>query len=319
MEVRFIPGVYGRAGMICSYDTGMYILFYRGVGADDRVLLCSNGRCCHKIKTVTNSRGVEEPAWQGTCAYHVLSCLGDHDGDYPPRIALPNAEGLCNQCYMHKMKTLPPICSPNTAPGVYEARSQAGYQGALSIHESQGDDKEEVSSSVAENRVLDSYEIRKGLEADPSGLTEDSLCCWVPTAEESLTHLRGYICRQKVFRNPVTKLLMKTCAMHVKFCIKPHTEGAVGGVIEIPNVHALCNMHHVSDHGVPPTEVPFPYPGMQYRMRAKGWLIKAGHWAAPYWPPLMTTKCNKVYRKPQKPEGFMNEMREAARIMTWKR
>lgn len=221
------------------------------------------------------------------------------------------------------MKVLPPVCISISAPGVFDPRYEKKSAAAIrSAHDDEEDgDGQSVlggGSSVADNKLLEKQE-QMAQNADPSGLTEESLCCWVPTAEESLTQMRGYICRNKVFRNPVTKLLMKTCAMHVKFCVKPHNEGAVGGVIEVPNLHALCNMHHVAECGVPPLRVEFPYPGMEHRLRTKGWLIKPGHWAAPSWPPLANTKCNKVYRKPAKPEGYMNKMREAARLMTFKK
>lgn len=308
-----------------SVSDGECVCCHRGKGPDEEDLLCSSSRGHHSTKKVMNNRGKEEVLWMGMCYYHVMSCLGDHEEDYPPRIVTPNAEGLCNECYIHKMKELPPMCTSITSPGVYDPRFENGAANAIvtASEEVKGKDEEDAQSiaagsSVADNKILNSHEMGR-MDADPSGLTEDSLCCWVPTAEESLTNMRGYICRNKVFRNPVTKLLMRTCPMHVKFCVKPHSEGAVGGLVEVPNLHALCNMHHVAECGVPPVPVEFPYPGMQYRLREKGWLIKPGHWAAPSWPPLQNVKCNKVYRKPSKPVGYMNKMREAARVMTWKK
>mmetsp|Transcript_16109 Transcript_16109/g.24282 ORF Transcript_16109/g.24282 Transcript_16109/m.24282 type:complete len:1767 (-) Transcript_16109:119-5419(-) len=287
---------------------------WRGKGENDVDLHCSGPRAAHTTKTVKNNRNEDVPMYTAHCAYHALSCLGFHEEEYPPKIFTPNSEGLCTECYVHKMKTLPPRLTPDSVPTVFDPKDPQGQVGA--DDEDRGS-VDEVSSSVADQRYLALQEER---DAESGGLTEDSLCCWVPSAEESLTQMRGYICRNKVFRHPVTMKLLRTCALHVKFCVKPHEDGgAVGGLIETPNIHALCNMHHVAEHGIAPLKLNFPYPGMEHRLKNKGWMVKPGHWAAPSWPPLRDVVSKKQYRVPEKPIGYMNKMREAARLMIFRK
>jgi hypothetical protein len=287
------------------------IEFFRGKGEHDETLHCSGKRACYLKRKIKNKRNQDVPEYVAQCQYHVISCLGDHEDDaYPPKIAVPNSEGLCVECYYHKHKYYPPKMTADMAPTVYDPntskppkRANGADSGDGSVHES------DVLGSVKDN------------QEDENGLTENSICCWVPTAEESLTNMRGHVCRNKVFRHPTTRVLLPTCAMHIRFCIKPHTESAVGGIIEIPNLYGLCNVHHVSEFGVAPLPVPWPYPGVERRLKTKGWMmIKTGHWAAPSWPPNRDVPvCRKKYRLPRKPDSYIDRMRETARILRFKR
>lgn len=269
---------------------------YRGRNDDGEDLECLNMRMSHPNRFIQNKRGEDIPEVLPHCAFHSLYCVGKHDSD-PPRIRVPNAEALCNECYMLKFKTLPPKFSIITAPGVVQAVDKKDVKAG------------EKAGSIAS--LSDEGEIHEEL-------SENTYCCWRPSAEESLTRMRGYICRNHVYRNPYTKALMRTCAMHIKSCIRQHAT-ATDAIIEIPNIYGLCTMHHIAEMGAAPMEVPFPYPGMQHRMRNKGWLVKAGHFAAPSWPPTHAIICDGDVPEKEKPVGYLNKMRELARVIAFKK
>jgi hypothetical protein len=275
-------------------------------------LYCSGSRSCFVAKTVKNSRGKDVPIYTAQCAYHVSSCLGEHEEDYPPKVLVPNADGLCIECYFHKHKHSPPKITPDEAPGVYDPKKKSLEQ----IAQENADRKSEVQSQMESATTMTD----KGLlEAkDPifgDLLDADTICCWLPSVHDMET--RGYICQNRVFYNPETKRCVPTCAMHLKFCIKPHTDGSAP--IEIPNIHGLCNIHHIAAFGSVPIPVPFPYPGVEKRLKSKGWLVKPGHWGAPTWPPLKPIICGKKYRPPAKPRTYIEKMQELARVIRYQK
>lgn len=114
-------------------------------------------------------------------------------------------------------------------------------------------------------------------------LQEGMICQWRPSPSESLTEMKGYICQNVIFKNPETNALIPYCAYHAKRCVKKHDESS--GEIEIANIHALCTMHHMSEHKKPPEKIPFPFPGMLNKLSMNAWKLKTGHWAAPNWKP----------------------------------
>lgn len=294
-------------------------------------LKCVNSRACFYFRKIMNKRGIEEPEYIAFCHYHALSCLGNHE-QYPPRIVIPNSEGLCNECYLHKIKHPAPQLTMEAAPGVVAVNliqledNQADNTTFQELKELQEDFEQEERPKAEYNpaiaRTYSSVTVNTAPtnegEGDDAELTDDSICCWRPNADESLTYMRGYICKNKVFRNPKTKTLRRTCAMHMKQCYFNHESG--GGLIEIPNTLGLCMMHHIAVVGKPPKRKTFPYPGMERKLREKGWLVKAAHWAAPSWPPMPAIRVNKKkYVAPEKPEGYLNVLRETARLMTFNR
>lgn len=109
------------------------------------------------------------------------------------------------------------------------------------------------------------------------------LCKWRPSTEDSVSGLRGYICRNAVIRNPETKDLLSTCGLHVTFCLRSHIDNR--GFIEIPNIYGLCIRHHVAEFNAAPIPMPAPYPGMVRRTQNKGWTVKPKMWSAPTWLP----------------------------------
>ena len=129
-------------------------------------------------------------------------------------------------------------------------------------------------------------------------------CQWRP-AKDDVIH-RGYLCRNPVIKNPyLPDAAPTTCGMHVAVCLRPHNDKK--GAIEIPNIYGLCTLHHVSEYGAPPVPVPFPYPGMQKRLRDKGWALKPGHWAAPTWIPLPDIALHR-YVAPPPPTSFLDKI-----------
>jgi hypothetical protein len=279
----------------------------RGKGPNGQPMKCFNSRSFFKFRFKKDKRGNDEPEYVAHCDFHVMSCLGEHSPMAIPKVVTPNAEGLCNECFLHKNKTLPPKAEANMVPGLRTVEEDAGSE-----HGSEG-------SSVKKTDVVIKRNVpREEEEEVAEELTEDSCCNWRPDAQESLTQMKGYICKNKVYRNPETRVLYNTCNMHIKFCIKKHAPGT-SNFIEVPNVYGYCNTHHMADFACTPIPIPFPFPGMTYRLVSKGWMVKPAHWAAPTWRPLKDFKPKRRYREPDKPIGYLNRMREAANVMRYRR
>lgn len=259
-----------------------------------------------------NARGQEVPVYTAQCAYHVYSCLGDHEEDYPPKVAIPNADGLCMECFYHKHKHAPPKITLDTAPNVYDPKKKIPTN-ILENNDKKSESQSQIGSTTnaTEKALLDDKNL-----IQESQLNADSICCWVPSVEESFGEMRGYICKNKVFYNPETRQYLPTCAMHIKTCIKSHIDSP-DTPIEIPNLYGLCNIHHVATYGSIPVKIPFPYPGVEKKLKSKGWLIKPGHWSAPTWPPLKPVISTKKYRPLRKPETYLEKMQELARVLRY--
>jgi hypothetical protein len=268
---------------------------------------CFNSRAFFKFRFKKDKRGEDEPEYIAHCDFHTMSCLGEHSPMAIPKVITPNIEGLCNECYMHKHKLMPPKAEANAVPGLRTVEDDVGSD----------DDTDETSvkntAILKRNKVEEEEEEVKEVE-----LTEDSTCNWRPDAQESLTQMKGYICKNKVYRNPETRILYHTCSMHIKFCIKKHPPGT-SSLVDVPNIYGYCNTHHMAEFACVPIPIPFPFPGMTYRLVSKGWMIKPAHWAAPTWRPLKDFKPKRRYREPDKPIGYLNKIREAAKVMRYRR
>ena len=268
---------------------------------------CFNGRTFFKHRFKKDKRGNDEPEYVAFCSYHVPSCLGDHNPMAIPKISIPNSDGLCNECFLHKNKTLPPKAEPNAVPGLRTVDEESLSEVGESVDGSSVTNvpiKRETAEAVTEDVIEE--------------LSDESICNWRPDAQESLTKMKGYICKNKVHRNPETRILYPTCALHIKFCIKKHAPGT-SSLVEIPNIYGYCNTHHMAEFACTPIPIPFPFPGMTYRLVPKGWMVKPAHWAAPTWRPLKDFKPKKRYIEPEKPIGYINKMREAAKVMRYRR
>ena len=267
---------------------------------------CFNSRSFFKFRFKQDKRGNDEPEFIAHCDFHAQSCLGEHDRMAIPKVITPNSEGLCNECFLHKNKRLPPKAEANLVPGLRYVEEE-GEGGSLRGSE---------DSSVKNMTVIKRHTPKE--EEVVEILSEDSYCNWRPTAEESLTEMKGYMCKNKVYRNPETRVLYHTCSMHIKICVKKHAPGT-SCVVDIPNIFGYCNTHHMAEFACAPLPISFPFPGMTYRLVSKGWMVKPAHWAAPTWRPLKDFKPKRKYREPQKPIGYMNKMREAANVMRYRR
>jgi hypothetical protein len=243
-------------------------------------------------------------------------CVGEHEGDFPPKVQTPNPLGLCTECYVHRMKMPPPFLEAWMSPGVVPVEEENSDKKVSSVADHKSSHGKNNSELIVPSSGLSSITVKEDVKVDDLESDEEVILCnWRPSAEESLGPMRGYVCCNPVFRNPNTKAQLKTCAMHVRYCIMTHTVGS--GQVEIPNVHGLCNSHHVGLCGRIPLTIPFPYPGMRRKLREKGWLIKPGHWAAPTWPPMKAIISNKVRIIREIPEGYLDRMRETARVIAY--
>lgn len=220
-----------------------------------------NSRFLHPTKTYKDESGKVLHEALTTCSYHTKECCGEHPPDQPQKILIPNTEALCTECYMDKMNgEKPQMCILEKAPGVSSVSAMKNLKSKLDI----------------------ALTKKKTIEEE---LTDDSVCCWKAVGIEAETFLRAYKCTNKVFRDPETKILYSTCAMHIKRCIRKHETEATS-VIAIPNIHGLCTMHHMAEHKDEPIEVPLPYPGMIKKLFKREQIpFKTGHWAAPNWAP----------------------------------
>eukprot|EP01041_Mallomonas_annulata_P011107 gene11107-23210_t len=232
---------------------------WRGKAKDGTELQCNNDRFVHPTRKIKDRFLKERAVSFPECCYHLPKCSGEHIG-IPPDIKVPNAEGLCTQCYFTKFKRKVPLSKAEFVPGVCPFQEP-----------------------------IDPLELQKDEDEMP-------LCKWRASGAEALTEKRGYLCRNHVMRHPQTHVLLATCGMHVGYCIRPHADN--NGFIEIANIFGLCTRHHVVEHGQLPIPLKFPYPGMKRKMRDKGWAFKPDHWAAPTWFPLPDAPPARVYYAP---------------------
>lgn len=216
------------------------------------------------------------------CVYHNPFCIGDHDGDMKVTIKFPNKETLCTNCYMGKNNAQPPKVPDVRTPGVVNAQTGKPL----------GDTSQQERLSGSEEDV--------------------PYCSWKPDKEEALTEKRGFVCRNKCYRDPSTKILFSTCPMHIKKCVKTHSGD--DGKVDVPNIYGMCTMHHIAEHGEPPLDIPFPYPGMERRLKSKGWKIKPGHMFAPTWPRKDDIVYRAQYIAPPQPKSFIEKIRVQAKI-----
>ena len=238
---------------------------WRGKSSNGEWLKCTNLRQRHPYLVVYKPSGEETPKILKYCGYHQPKCIDidvhEAEGD-PPLLDPSNANmyGYCNLCLKtaKDVDTSIPSSTADTAPGVTPVDIALEAQKSAAAEAAKEDDK---------------FQLHEGM-----------ICRWKPNQKESLTHVREYVCKNVIYRNPVTGALIPYCAMHAKGCVMDH--GTDGGIIDVPNIYALCAMHHMALHKCEPSPVAFPYPGMVHKGAATAWRRRAGHWAAPKWKPM---------------------------------
>ena len=234
---------------------------WRGKSKGGEYLQCTNMKCTHPYKTVVNeSTGKDEPVTLAVCVFHTADCIGDlHRDKEPAKIREANKDALCGECYVLKNKKQPAKLTKELAPGVRELSTTV---------------------SKLDMKASDDGEANERLDGTGKPLTDESQCCWKPHPSQD-KDLAGYICFNKVFRSPETKILYRTCAWHTKVCARHHPNG--DNIVQVANEYSLCHMHHIAAIGSPPLPPPRPMPGTEPKIKREAWQIDPGHWAAPNW------------------------------------
>ena len=142
---------------------------------------------------VTDQYGAVVPDLLRTCAYHAVTCVGDH-GDRVVKIKIANEGAFCNECYIHHHKRQPAPIGEFQIPGV--SRSNAKTQAAL--------------AAMEENLFSEAEEM----------ITENTPCAWKP--DRKVTRERGLVCTNTVLRNPETRALEPCCGWHATACVLTH-------------------------------------------------------------------------------------------------
>lgn len=265
---------------------------WRGKSKDGDFLQCSNVRMMHPFRKVKITTGAEEFEQLQTCSYHNKICVSDdrHNGA-SVNVTMPNKDSLCAECFLMKNGSKPPVVLMETCVGVAPI--------TLSIAPK--------ATEETEKKVDDEFLDNKGRQ-----LTEKTKCCWVP--ESTNIAMRGWICDDCVFYNKQIKRHVRTCPMHLKFCIRPHVDN-VGSLITKPNREGLCENHYLAEMGEPCPTAPWPFP----KMRKKN-ITGQGrkHFASPNWAPSNDIEISE-YEPPDEPEDYIESSRLQLKLWVWRR
>ena len=268
---------------------------WRGKSKDGDFLQCSNLRMMHPFRKVKITTGAEELEQLQNCAYHNKICVNDatHEGA-AVNISTPNKDSYCVECFLMKNGSKPPVVLMETCVGVAPITINVSAPTAT---------VEDINAKQADADSLDN----KGRP-----LTEKTRCCWVPESQN--ISMRGWICDDVVFYNKQIKKLVRTCPLHLKFCIRPHVDN-VGSLITKPNREGLCENHYLSEMGEPCPTIPWPFPKMR-KKNATGEGKK--HFASPDWAPSNDLEVTE-YEAPDEPEDFLEQSKLQLKMWVWKR
>ena len=274
-----------------STDIGNLPCFWRGKNKNGEGLKCKNKRMENPLRKVQG-----RPEIMSHCCYHATNCFGGNHKpeDGPVKINIPNQYALCVECYTLKFKKkLPPI-SMESAPGVAPVMIMS-----TTLMNSKPSN---LNTQASEQLTL-----KSSAPADPAPVKRKkkaTSCQWKP--KKGNEKLRLWMCTNVFFVDPATGRTYETCGMHITTCIRAH-EPNTNSIVTVPNFFGLCAMHHLAEHGKPPTPIPFPFPGsniltlfvyilsdannpvslgMKMRQAADFWKSGKGrHWATPKWEP----------------------------------
>ena len=268
--------------------------------SDGEFLECKNVRAIHPNKTIKNDKGEQEKEVFIYCKFHVKFCLAEPHWNSQEEIQTPNLDGFCADCYTDKNKQKPPSLKSDTVPGVAPVTvlKKDAFEASGAVDE---DLKEQLEKEEKEKKAR-AILIGK--------LTAKSTCCWKPNANDHAQ--RAYQCKNCVYPNVETKHFFPTCAYHMPKCIAFHPEGS-SPMIRQPNELGLCDMHYTSIKGVPPANIPFPFPGMVLKLLKNAWKNLKGHWASPrVWVNDLTLK---EYIEPEPLDSFFEALDYAAKMV----
>ena len=228
-----------------STDIGNLPCLWRGKNKNGEGLKCKNKRMENPLRKVQG-----RPEIMSHCCYHATNCFGGNHKpeDGPVKINIPNQYALCVECYTLKFKKkLPPI-SMESAPGVAPVMimSTTLMNSKPSNLNTQASEQLTLKSSAP----ADSAPVKRKKKA--------TSCQWKP--KKGNEKLRLWMCTNAFFVDPATGRTYETCGMHITTCIRAH-EPNTNSIVTVPNIFGLCAMHHLAEHGKPPTPIPFPFPG----------------------------------------------------------
>ena len=122
-----------------------------GVSNDGTDLVCLNPCLVHPWKTFVNVYGKALPLQINFCAFHTRYCIDSEKlhGEELVAIRHANKFSLCNECYVHQVKALPPILA--RTPGICRSSKFADRNLHLSLRRGKGLCKEGTKSSPEES------------------------------------------------------------------------------------------------------------------------------------------------------------------------
>lgn len=263
-----------------AVDSESKLCSWKGKNKAGEFIQCSNMRMNSSDVPGSTSKQIF------TCAYHVKECI-EQSHDHPVTIRTPNTMALCTDCYLTKSNgvKLPNNMTMETCPGVTAVSMQTIMSGP----------EEKISADIVTR-------------------TAASICEWHPGKRD--LKLRGWTCSNCVYKHPETGAYLETCGMHIKKCLRQHNETG-SSEVTVPNKYGLCVMHHTAEHGEPPKEIQFPFPGMKYKKSRAQWAAENHHWAAPKFP--YSAKIDAAEYEPlEEPEDFIQQIIRAGQIAKFK-
>ncbi len=290
-----MPSDHGGSSSLKKFDRDQPCL-WRGKSKAGENLKCTNRRM---VRTRPKDSHAKEEVLQW-CCFHNPVCAGEaHLGatvqgsDEVAKIKVPNAEGLCSECFMVKKRQKPLPLVAETCPGVV----------VITALNSGKSTKARAPEAKAESKAA------KGRQ---------NLCSWCPNPSNE--EMRAYECNNALFEDPATQQKLATCAWHLTKCVLAHPSNS-NNTIAVPNLLGLCAMHYLAQQGAPVEATPFPFPNMKIKKSRDFWksaTAKGAHWAAPSREPPQNIVA-KEYEEPEKASDFVHQIILAHKHMQFQR
>jgi hypothetical protein len=274
---------------------------WRGKNKDGEPMKCENKRMVKPVRADDPPRKKGElPDVLACCCFHTPFCVGEiHELKSDIKIKVPNDEALCAECYMMKRGKKPPPLIATIVPG---AVPSALAKLSVDVPSSSGAGADD--SSVGNDSAYTQAKRKKNANR----------CTWQPNPDNVKT--RGYECCNDRLVHPENNVKLPICAWHCTTCVRDHPGGS-NPTITVPNPHALCAQHYLSEMGHPVKPPPFPFPGMQIKLAKDHWKGKR-HFAVPKEepPPVLELK---DYEEPDPPADFVEGLVHFAKLQLFLR